>query len=278
MPHLSLPTPQNLEAYRGLQSAPWFWAITLFALQLAQDGLHAAVQGYSYYLSEDAVFAAGWLLMWPAAALLRSLSEREQLRPSAAVSNWTWWLIAAASHFALAALGTAVLASLFLEVEAPLSVTLDYMTSNQVTLFILAYAALFATRKSPQSVLSDQSEYGVVPYSQRDIVIKEGTTIQRVAVDDILFVTVDRPYLAIHTAQRRWLHTDTLHRFAEQTHDRGFLQIHRSTLVRMSAVVKVESRGNGDYEVYLEGGHSLRLSRRFRKTFLDAYAPDSARQ
>ncbi len=44
-----------------------------------------------------------------------------------------------------------------------------------------------------------------------------------------------------------------------------FCRIHRSTIVNLNRVLKLELDQGGEYQVVLKGGARLRLSRRFRK-------------
>lgn len=48
-----------------------------------------------------------------------------------------------------------------------------------------------------------------------------------------------------------------------------FMRIHRSIMVNLERVHKLELQDGGDYEVILRSGDRLRLSRRFRKSLLD---------
>lgn len=48
-----------------------------------------------------------------------------------------------------------------------------------------------------------------------------------------------------------------------------FMRIHRSIIVNLECVHKLELQDGGDYEVILRSGDRLRLSRRFRKSLLD---------
>lgn len=46
--------------------------------------------------------------------------------------------------------------------------------------------------------------------------------------------------------------------------DKTFARVHRTAIVRLSAVREVRSRGHGDADLVLEGGDLVRLSRRYR--------------
>ena len=48
-----------------------------------------------------------------------------------------------------------------------------------------------------------------------------------------------------------------------------FMRIHRSIIVNLERVHKLELQDGGDHEVILRSGDRLRLSRRFRRPLLD---------
>jgi two-component system LytT family response regulator len=48
-----------------------------------------------------------------------------------------------------------------------------------------------------------------------------------------------------------------------------FMRIHRSVIVNLERIHKLELQDGGDYEVILRSGDRLRLSRRFRRSLLD---------
>ena len=54
----------------------------------------------------------------------------------------------------------------------------------------------------------------------------------------------------------------------ERDLDEGtFVRIHRSIIVNLDRIRGLELQDSGDYEVVLESGARLRLSRRYRKRF-----------
>ena len=57
---------------------------------------------------------------------------------------------------------------------------------------------------------------------------------------------------------------------------RVFCRIHRSSIVNLRRVAKLEVDAAGEYEVILDSGRKLRLSRRFRKALQDRMREFSA--
>jgi DNA-binding LytR/AlgR family response regulator len=66
-------------------------------------------------------------------------------------------------------------------------------------------------------------------------------------------------------APRTLLHRATLAGVAQELGD-GFVQIHRSRLVRRAAIRRIETDRSGDFTVVLEDGTELKGSRRYRES------------
>ena len=61
------------------------------------------------------------------------------------------------------------------------------------------------------------------------------------------------------------LHRATLRAMEAQLTAHGFVRIHRSRLIRRSAIRTIETNDSGDFEAVLVSGVVLRGSRRFRE-------------
>jgi two-component system LytT family response regulator len=61
----------------------------------------------------------------------------------------------------------------------------------------------------------------------------------------------------------------SLQELEQDLDERTFARIHRSTIVNLGRVRRLELRESGDYEVVLESEARLRLSRRYRKRLQD---------
>ncbi len=88
-----------------------------------------------------------------------------------------------------------------------------------------------------------------------------------------LFLDVDRidrieaagNYVRIHAGEETYLERRTLKSLGSQLEPSTFLRIHRSHIVHVDRIDRIEPGGRGGYEVVLEDGTRLSLSRTYRK-------------
>lgn len=98
------------------------------------------------------------------------------------------------------------------------------------------------------------------------IVINNGKEKVIVKVEDITQITSDTPYITIHLKDKKYLHSKTLKSICDELDKNVFVRVHKSTVVNITKVSSFKSRLNGDYDLHLENGDLIRLSR--------TYAPD----
>lgn len=87
-----------------------------------------------------------------------------------------------------------------------------------------------------------------------------------VLAKDILYIQTADPYIALHTAERKYLLSQSLAAIMAQL-DPGFVRVHRSAIINLHALRKWTSRGNGDYDLHMADGTVLRLSRNYLRQF-----------
>jgi len=100
---------------------------------------------------------------------------------------------------------------------------------------------------------------------RRTLTIADGAVTHQVPVDQIAHVTAAGNYVEIAWAPRTLLHRATLAGVAQEL-GAGFVQIHRSRLVRRAAIRRIETERSGDFTVTLEDGTELKGSRRYRES------------
>lgn len=99
----------------------------------------------------------------------------------------------------------------------------------------------------------------------RILTVADGAVTHQVPVDQIDHVTAAGNYVEIAWAPRTLLHRATLAGVAQEL-GAGFVQIHRSRLVRRAAIRRIETDRSGDFTVKLEDGTELKGSRRYRES------------
>jgi len=93
------------------------------------------------------------------------------------------------------------------------------------------------------------------------IVIRNHGQVHFVDPEDILWVEADGDYIQIHTEQRSHLLRETLSNIEQRLANQGFQRIHRSAIVRLSAIDRLQTTDSGDYVAILHNGASIKVSR-----------------
>ena len=134
---------------------------------------------------------------------------------------------------------------------------LDYLLkpfdNARFALAMLRAKEKIASRKSPQT------------QPARRLTVRSAGRIVYVPIPDIDWVEAADYYVCLHVGAKSHLLRRGLADLERELNPANFCRIHRSTLVNLSSVLKMELGDSGEYEVILKGGARLRLSRRFRK-------------
>lgn len=86
-----------------------------------------------------------------------------------------------------------------------------------------------------------------------------------VPIRDIDWVEAADYYVCLHVGSKSHLLRRSMAALEQDLDPDIFCRIHRSTIVNLRRVRALQVDGAGEYQVILEGGQKLRLSRRFRK-------------
>lgn len=85
---------------------------------------------------------------------------------------------------------------------------------------------------------------------------------ERVAVQDIVWIGAERDYVRVHSATRSYFLRARIGELAARLSGQGFVRVHRSAIVRLSAVRRVEPDGDRRHRMTLVDGTTLIASRR----------------
>ncbi len=78
--------------------------------------------------------------------------------------------------------------------------------------------------------------------------------------------------MCLHAGGETHVIRTTMKRFEAQLDPGQCVRIHRSTLVKWKPVVSVQPHKNGDYNVRLKTGDSLRMSRTYAQKLTSRYS------
>lgn len=100
-------------------------------------------------------------------------------------------------------------------------------------------------------------------YADR-IVLKFDGALNFIKTRDVLWIEAEGDFVKVQTRDSSQLVRETLQSMERKLDAAKFLRIHRSFLVNLEHVQRVETALYGDYSVYMSDGTKLRLSRNYR--------------
>lgn len=96
------------------------------------------------------------------------------------------------------------------------------------------------------------------------ILIRDRARAYFIPVDSIERLTAAGNYVEIHAAGKVHLVREPLARLAAQLDAGEFIRVHRSHVVKLTAIAELQPMFHGDYELVLRSGERLALSRRYK--------------
>lgn len=245
--------------YLSRNNGLYLWLATLFSLALlmvGKDLLHAYLRDSSFYLSESLLFGLFWLLFVPNALLIGKLSKKTNrllsLLYSVSVSLLHIFL------FSLLVFG--ISASFFYHTFGFFSVLINTLGDNGLSCLLVYTTISLLVPFVKESTQHSKEISGKIKVPHQGEVIMLST-------EDIIYITTERPYLAIITKEKKYLHSSSLKNFQRRYLSADFIRIHKSTIVRRDGIKSFRSRKNGDFDVLMINGATLRASRTYNTYF-----------
>ena len=93
------------------------------------------------------------------------------------------------------------------------------------------------------------------------IVVKEGSEIQIIPVQDVDFIEAYDDYVKIYTKEKYHLKKKTLSYYESNLDSKNFIRIHRSFILNVSKLTKIESFEKNSYIAILSSGKRIPISR-----------------
>jgi two-component system LytT family response regulator len=92
------------------------------------------------------------------------------------------------------------------------------------------------------------------------IVVKSNNNIHVIPINEVNYIESEDDYVMIHTDNGKYLKHQTMKFYEENLNDM-FIRIHRSYIVSLSQINKIEKFGKDTYQVILNCGVGLKVSR-----------------
>ncbi|OJX87758.1 MAG: hypothetical protein BGP01_13825 [Paludibacter sp. 47-17] len=116
-----------------------------------------------------------------------------------------------------------------------------------------------AEQIDPTPSLAANPALTAISYTTR-IALRSGTKIHVVPIDEVLYLQADGDYVQVVTPQGRFLKEQTLKSFAGQLPPERFARVHRSILVNIEAISRIERYEKNTQQLRLKNGDTVKVS------------------
>lgn len=93
------------------------------------------------------------------------------------------------------------------------------------------------------------------------VVVKTGNRIEVIPVQEILYLAAEDDYVAIQTSKGKFLKLRTLRAFEEMLDPKYFVRVHRSYIINLKEVTRIENYEKGGQCVWLKSGAQIPVSK-----------------
>lgn len=93
------------------------------------------------------------------------------------------------------------------------------------------------------------------------VVVKTGAKIKIIPVSSIIYLEADDDYVKIHTDEDTFLKNKTMASFEEQLDPARFVRVHRSFIVRIDHIARLEPHEKDSYVAVLADGSQVSVSK-----------------
>ncbi|QBR12671.1 LytR/AlgR family response regulator transcription factor [Sphingobacterium sp. CZ-2] len=123
------------------------------------------------------------------------------------------------------------------------------------------FKASFQAKSSPKIDTEKLQESMEEESSLERIVVKNGTQIKIIPVQQILYLEAYDDYVKIHTSEGMFLKNKTMSSFEKQLDNKQFVRVHRSFIVKVDQLQKIEPMEKDSYIATLLSGGKVNISK-----------------
>jgi len=113
------------------------------------------------------------------------------------------------------------------------------------------------TEKATKNVIASMDEKNETIFR---IVVKKSGDIHVVPVEDLLYIEAQDDYVMLYTKKGKYLKEKTMKFYENHLDSQQFVRVHRSYIVRVDEVKRLEPYGKSSYIAVLGGGEKVNVS------------------
>jgi len=118
------------------------------------------------------------------------------------------------------------------------------------------------------SVKSETIEHNFVSQINKKLTVKIGKTVSFLPINTITCILASGSYVDIKTIDRRYVLRASLDKTLNEIDDKGFVRIHRSTIININYIDKLIYSDHGEVDAKMKDGTLFRISSSYKKDFL----------
>lgn len=235
-------------------------AIFLFFYNIIHDLIESKIMGLGYYFSESLLFSIIWIIFIPVSFIVYSNKLFKASKLTLIVTLISTIIV----HIIVYALFVWVLSIIFMDNVFHPTGVFKYGALEYFLILILLYLAYFLLLHNISPMPSGNNEK--ISYNSKLIVNINGMNYL-LDIAEVLYFQAQTPYISVVTSQRKYLIQKTLKEMSQCLDPDVFIRIHKSAIINIHQIKSYTSRQNGDYDLLMNNGDSLRMSRNFLNDF-----------
>lgn len=122
----------------------------------------------------------------------------------------------------------------------------------------LAQAPATNTPKQTDELLETASHS---PAQHERIVVKTGTKVKIIPVQDVLYLAADDDYVSVYTAEGSYLKNKTMNFFEKMLDPRYFVRVHRSYIIAIQQITRIDPYEKDAHLAILKSGAKIPVSK-----------------
>jgi two-component system, LytTR family, response regulator len=107
------------------------------------------------------------------------------------------------------------------------------------------------------------------------LIVKERDGVHIVKTSDIDWIEADRRYVILHAGLKTFVMREAISELALRLDPARFVRVHRSHIVNVDRIAKLQPLFRGEYRVVLQNGTNLLLTRHYKKFVQEALGDKS---
>lgn len=110
------------------------------------------------------------------------------------------------------------------------------------------------------------------PVEDRKFTIKDGDSVTLVNESDIDWIDAAGDYMCIHIQGQTHIVRSTMHELLGRLDQNRFKRVHRSTIVNVDRIIRIQKHTKGEYMLYLNCDETIKVSRHYKnviREFID---------